>query len=317
MGLAERSLRTTSDGRVTSRHRLARRGTYGTDPEDANATASHRVDAPAGLEAYWDGLETTFKGKISGVGCMIGVSPNEHFACAGADHGLCGPKTWTRSRDATAAQRLELLDAFQLARVQAYRIGKLDARAGADEDADEDEDEPRAAARAASLKPEVPSVSAWNDSRIEPASTSTGCARSIPRISGGCRSTSSRRGRCLARRWTRRSWRGRPDARKSRSGDAPRRNAGNEIESSRGRDGSRASDRPSPARPPLPGLPLRRARWRWSRSRRLRGGTRTVPHPRGSSGAPNRTPSSSLPWFVRSSRAAPRILSSRGSRRAG
>ena len=160
MGLAERSLRTTSDGRVTSRHRLARRGTYGTDPEDANATASHRVDAPAGLEAYWDGLETTFKGKISGVGCMIGVSPNEHFACAGADHGLCGPKTWTRSRDATAAQRLELLDAFQLARVQAYRIGKLDARAGADEDADEDEDEPRAAARAASLKPEVPSVSA-------------------------------------------------------------------------------------------------------------------------------------------------------------
>ena len=34
------------------------------------------------------------------------------------------------------------MDAFQLARVQAYRIGKLDARAGADEDADEDEEDP-------------------------------------------------------------------------------------------------------------------------------------------------------------------------------
>ena len=158
MGLAERSIRTTSDGRVSITHRLARRGTYGTDPVDANAVASHRVDTPAGLAAYWDGLETTFKGKISGDGCMIGVFPNEHFACAGADHGLCGSKTWTRSRDATAAQRLELLDAFQLARVQAYRIGKMDAGAGADED--EDEDEARAAARAASLKPEVPAVSA-------------------------------------------------------------------------------------------------------------------------------------------------------------
>ena len=158
MGLAERLIRTTSDGRVSITHRLARRGTYGTDPVDANAVASHRVDTPAGLAAYWDGLETTFKGKISGDGCMIGVFPNEHFACAGADHGLCGAKTWTRSRDATAAQRLELLDAFQLARVQAYRIGKMDAGEGADED--EDEDEARAAARAASLKPEVPAVSA-------------------------------------------------------------------------------------------------------------------------------------------------------------
>ena len=138
------------------------------------------------------------------------------------------------------AQRLELLDAFQLARVQAYRIGKRATRERAPTRTPTRTRTSHARRRARRRSsPRFPRCPRWNDSRIEPASTSPGCARSIPRISGGCRSTSSRRGRCLARRWTRRSWRGRPDARKSRSGDAPRRNAGNEIESSRGRDGSR------------------------------------------------------------------------------
>ena len=164
--------------------------------------------------------------------------------------------------------------------MQAYRIGNLDARAGRRRGRRRGRGR-RAAARRRS-SPRLPRCPRWNDSRIEPASTSTGCARVPFRGSAAGRSTSSRRGRCLARRWTRRSWRGDPTQGKSerRRAEEERRKR-NRIVS---RPGRLESVGPSVAgAPSTSGFALRRARWRCLGAGAFAGERELVPHPRGSS----------------------------------
>ena len=202
------------------------------------------------------------------------------------------------------------------ARVQAYRIGKLDAGAGADEDEDEDEDEPRAA-RAASLKPEVPSVSA-----LERLANRTGL--DVNRVRAFHSADQRRVQEYLVSEGT--VSREEVDAaeleRETRRKEKSERRRAEEERRKRNRIVSRPgrleSVGPSVAGAPSTSgfAPSPSALALVSEPAPSRG-TRTVPHPRDSSGAPNRTPSSSSPWFVHSSCAAPRIISSRGLYRAG